>query len=564
MKSNKQRGGKGTILKSTTSIIPLYKSSSYNPKNATETHGLDVNNIFYEKEIIEMENDLPKQDIYEFNIDINDLKIDKSDDKYKKRYFDTYEVLTEEEYQEILTKLNLDLKNETIKSFIYEGCPTNNIYCKEVIRGGKKKLKGGDTVLQVASRNDDIRKLQEYCRLYGGNLKEDNRVINIIKELKDMKNEADIFEYINSHNYVYSKDKEEILYLYNNLRDIFHAIRNGGTPINKQYKIEVKRFKVDSSLASLNIASDPYYFTQNITYYDYNADIILGFQKDQFDINTAYSREMKAYIDAQYEYIRGLPVKDTRVLKDYTRLKSFTLYQEYCKDKTNFFTNFKSICLQNAETVPEYFTKKMSNSFASYIIEELGLEPYRAREILNKGYEENADSIYATISKDQWTRILDNYIKDLNRIILNAPAVTIPFVCYRGSTFDYITPNETEVGRKAKFNSTRSSSISFNYKASKEYYNKGTDPNRILYKILVSEGCKLLFVSPLAGNHIIHEMELIVPSIHSFISGGTDAWKVLDTSNNINNKNNICMDENDKIKSKKLILLPPEPQTYYF
>ena len=557
MKSNKKKGGE-SVIAANMPIIPLGELYKHDLKTTTETHDPDVNNIFYEKEIndINLVPNIPKNNIYDMEFDSNMLK-----DSGKTFY--TCKVLTEEKYQEILTKLNLNLKNETIKSFINEGCPANNIYCKEVenntglIRGGKKKLKGGNTVLQVARDSGNIIKLEEYCRQYGRNLKENNRVIEIIKQLKGETREF-ISEYINTHEYIYTKDKEEILYLYNELPDIFNAIINGGRSITKQYKIEVKRFKVNSSIASLDIAADPYYFIQDITYYDYNADIILGFQKEQFALYTAYSQDMKDYINSQYEYIRSLPVKDTRVLKDYTRLKSFTLYQEYCKDKEHFLKNFKSFCIQNADC----FTKKMSNSFASYIIEELSLDKLTAIKILNKGYEEDADLIYEKVTKEQWANILDKYIKDLNRIILNAPPVKNPFVCYRGSAFDYIKPNGMEVGKKAKFNSTRSSSISFNYKASKEYYNKGKDPNRILYKVLVTEGCKLLFVSPLAGNHIIHEMELIVPSIHSFISGGPDAWTVLETSNNINNKNNICMDENDKIRSKKIILLPPE--THYF
>jgi hypothetical protein len=555
MKTNRKKGGIDTIINSTSSkLIKLDTMQKHISKLHTEVH---PNDIYHEKEIIEMENDLPKQNIYEFNIDINDLKIDKSDDTYKKRYFDKYEPLTQDKYNKILKSLNLDLDNEYIKSFINNNC-INDIYCEErKVSGGnnKKKLKGGgDTVLQIASKNaDQLRKINDYCRLYGKNLKNNNKVLSLINDLDSSVN---ISAFITSHDFT-DDNKNEFLYLYNNLPDIFNIIKDG-IKITKSYEIEVNRYKVNSSLAALNISDTSYYFTQYITYYDYNADIILGFQKEEFRINEVYSEEMKQYIKDQFDYISRLSPKDTRVLKDYTRLKSFTLYQEYCKNKDNFITSFESICLKNGDNREEYFTKKMSNSFASYIIEELNLDPYKAREILNKGYEDDADKIYSTISPDTWKKILDKYYNDLNRIILNAPEVKFTFVCYRGSTDDYIKPAAGDESLQAKFTSTRTSSISFNYKASKAYYDKGNEENRVLYKILVSVGCRLLFVSPLAGTKIIYEMELIVPSKHSFISCGTNAWTVLHTSNNINNKNNICMDPNDKIKSKNIILLPPE------
>lgn len=76
------------------------------------------------------------------------------------------------------------------------------------------------------------------------------------------------------------------------------------------------------------------------------------------------------------------------------------------------------------------------------------------------------------------------------------------------------------------------------------------------------KGCKIIVVTPLAGSEIIHEIELIIPADHKFIAvkddKNTDAWKSYEVPNNIDNKNNICIDPNDYVGTKKLILLPNE------
>jgi hypothetical protein len=101
---------------------------------------------------------------------------------------------------------------------------------------------------------------------------------------------------------------------------------------------------------------------------------------------------------------------------------------------------------------------------------------------------------------------------------------------------------------------TRPSSLSFNFDASLFFYKKGYSENRTMYRVLVTPGCKLLFITPLSHYTLKNEMEFILPLHHVFTS--YDLFTRINAYNNFRNKSNICLNYNNKLNSKDIVLLP--------
>lgn len=466
--------------------------------------------------------------------------------------FDSYiEINTKEAYEYCDKIINELVNKDILINFLDNKCHLNDNYCSPIIIGG------GETILQSTTAAD-IEMLKEYCKTYATiiNTKEEDVVLKIIggKEEEVKVNLSNLSD----------KHRESYEFLDDKLKNICTIIKNNYKENIKHYDIMFIKYDVDNADKLLEINERINLFQNSLIYYDYNEDIILDYQKEQLQLYEINRKEINSFIFEQLIYINSLPPEKKRVLIDYTRLKSFTLYQEYCKDETpdklEFLNNFKRIFSSEGD---DAIILNMGNAFADYIIkmyEVMRKVSFSDKDtFLKKSYKDNADEIYKSITREEWIYILDYYIIDLNLLILGAPAVTHEFICFRGVSFDYIKPAAVDLNKQIVFSSKRSSSVSFNYKAAKKYYDMGIEPDKkTIYKVLIKKGCKLLFITPLAGKEIVNEMELILPSNHSFMSVGQNKWQVLKTYNNINNLNNICIDINDGIRSKNLILLTPE------
>ena len=312
-------------------------------------------------------------------------------------------------------------------------------------------------------------------------------------------------------------------------------------------------------------------FKLHIKCIEYNKKIILGYQYEQLKYWSLNNKKIDDYLEDQYNYINDLNWEEKTILKDYTRNGSFDLVIAYMKDKENFKQNYIESKKTYYKDIPNDFTDdqiflhKLSNGFSNYIIPILKQRsPLVTQEDIDKIFTKNfydaADEIYLLITDDEWKIILKNYIKDLNEIILGAPPTTCDFYGYRGSANDYINRQQTIINDEIiqyDFASTRFSSVSFSFNSATHYYNLGEDETaKTLYKVYIKKGCKLLFVTPLSGNEIKNELELITPLYQIF---GILDKEPYESYNCINNNHNLFFDsDKNKYRTKTIILYPAQ------
>ena len=309
-------------------------------------------------------------------------------------------------------------------------------------------------------------------------------------------------------------------------------------------------------------------FKLHIQCIEYNKKIILGYQYEQLKYWRLNNDEIDKYLEKQYKYINDLTWEKKTILKDYTRNGSFDLVIAYMKDKENFKQNYIESKKTYYKDIKENFTNdqiflhKLSNGFSNYIIPilEKRSPSVDIDKIFTKNFYDDADDIYISITDDEWKSILENYIKDLNEIILGAPPTTCDFYGYRGSANDYINRQHKIMNDEIiqyDFASTRFSSVSFSFNSATHYYNLGEDETaKTLYKVYIKEGCKLLFVTPLSGNEIKNELELITPLYQIF---GILDKEPYESYNCINNNHNLFFDsDKNKYRTKTIILYPAQ------
>jgi hypothetical protein len=331
---------------------------------------------------------------------------------------------------------------------------------------------------------------------------------------------------------------------------LYYFITNNDQDLNYKYTINFYNYNIDNYDIIVYDQGSPNYSTEFIrecSFKEYNREIILSYEIFQFD----YRINLQNYIDQQMQYISTLTNAEKNIIKDYTRPRTFNFLNEYIINPTpGFISRYKQ--KWNLRAV----NAKLSNSFCDII--STVLPHINIDAIKNKQYFDNADSSYNFITEDEWHIILQIYLVELNRIILGAPATTDNFLCFRGSSSDYIMQNNTYTTQNEVINiylsNSRPSSISFNFDAANMFYKLGSANNSIMYRILVTPGCKLLFASPLSHNATKGEMEFIVPLHHVFAT--IDLFTKVEAYNNFNNKNNICLNAVDKLNSKDIILLP--------
>jgi hypothetical protein len=331
---------------------------------------------------------------------------------------------------------------------------------------------------------------------------------------------------------------------------LYYFIANNDQNLSYSYTIDFNNYDIDHYDIIEYNQRHPNYHTQFIrkcNHKEYNKEIILSYEIFQY----YYRDNLQNYIDQQILYISTLTNAEKNIIKDYIRPRTFNFLNGYI---TNPTPGFISRYLQKWNL--PFVNTRLGNSFCDIICAVL--PRININDIKDNGYYDDAHISYNSITENEWQTILQLYLIELNRIILGAPATTTNLFCFRGSTSDYVVQNNTFTTPNDVINvhlsNSRPSSISFNFDAAKFFYNTGSYNTSIMYRVLVTPGCKLLFATPLSHNDTKYEMEFIVPIHHVFASN--DLFTPTEAYNSFNNKHNICLNQIDKINSKDIILLP--------
>jgi hypothetical protein len=484
--------------------------------------------------------------------------------------------VSNDEYNKIIDKYDLTSYIESLNNNVL-GTYEKQVLSDE-INGGAKE----NTVLQYANiSNFNFSKLRRYCKeFYSSDVNNVDEILhNYNTAIGVISGECSLAQ-LTLTKEEKQNIEDQVNYFNTNMQDIQKIMQDNNGKKIIPYQIRFDKIEVDKYLVqfSSSLVQDttqkraikPYKFDKCFEYYDFNKDIILGYQGYQLQYFQDNNAEINNYITAQNNYIKKLSDKQKRVLTDYTRYKSFTLYQEYVKASeknfvghpivANFFTSVQGYKPEKTEGgINNTLLEEMGNAFIDFI-EELNifnLDNYKS--FYSMGYNDKASKSYLDITDVQWQQIISMYLKELNSIILDAPRVPKRFICYRGVSNDYTIPKNS-INAKDRtvpaYISSRTGSISLNYEKSKYYYDLGTDKSKsTMYRVLVLEGSQILFVSPLASDEIIEELEFITPLNQIYIS---ESWHRQEKFNNYKNKNNICMTKTDRINSKDLILLPSD------
>jgi hypothetical protein len=392
-------------------------------------------------------------------------------------------------------------------------------------------LQGGAEIDLLTTENLD--ELTRFCRNYKGNPKESNS--NVSNDV-----------------------------VLNNYQKIYTAIKSNNNQSSSSFKLPYilnyeaeKRITYNiNDLLSYTILN----FERNSIFYDYNKKIIMGYELMQHTYHNEI--QFQQFIDKQQDYIYNLSNREKNIIKDYIYPSSYNIINEYFKKNKILDQSFYNIIDQELKTYA------LGNAFCDFILEEIpdlldsvSAASYTVDLYKNLGIDYEDKNLYLLIPLNNWNNILNKYIIELQIIINNAPTVTEKFVTYRGVSAinKQIVENDSLQGTISEdvpiSKTDRFISVSLNYEASNSFYNHANPDDSRLYRIIINKGCKLLFITPLAPNNLKNEMELLLP-INSLLYS-PDNFKPNKAYNSFDNKNNICLFEEDAINSVDLILVPP-------
>jgi len=421
----------------------------------------------------------------------------------------------------------------------------------------KEKIFGGfDQNSETLEKNEEI--LQDFCNFIG------SVGFNLDKSFNQINQELDNYKRTNPPRWS-QQDLENFQQFLNNNRQS-HTTTN---------EVEYPDYNVNSYHMPTLPSRSQYSFTYRFRKYNYK--LITSYDIDNIkypstaqdgnvirDINF---ENMKDYILKQLEYINGLDEISKNIIKDYTRPYSYDLLKVYMVDPSPGFLDR----YRNKKGITREQTKQcLGNAFCNIIFNVRNIQDQATQErIKNKTFDEDADDVYNRITEEEWRRILQIYLCSLNEVILAAPPVKKYFTCFRGSRQDdYAVPLPNQLVLNSDFTTTpihfypsnlRPVSLSFNFEASKTFYNFPPANGPTLYRVGVYPGCRLLFASPLTDFYLKRECEFFVPANH--IVASFDVFTRRLDYNNRSNGDNICSTESHNgIYTKDVLLFPANPE----
>jgi hypothetical protein len=333
---------------------------------------------------------------------------------------------------------------------------------------------------------------------------------------------------------------------------------------NKEEKEYSHIIPIDPTYSYSNCIEDgSYNIPKGYSCYDYNKNIITAYESNFYTERN--KRAIDNFIKQQQEYLRTLPIKSKRIIQDYTNQTSFAYY-------CNYLTEISGTPVENADwRVIKNFGDAFYTQIHKLHPDILNITNYNAWLATDRK-PETADFVLHNFTNDQWNKILEDFMKDLNDIIIEAPPVEEEIYCYRGVSDHYIKNGvgsdiitiENENYNMRPFKSSRLSSFSLDFNASKEFYNIcGNKPNKCLYRITILPHCRVLYVAPLSVYK--YEIEILAPSnstfYYNFDKSTDDDLKTSMCYNNIEKKYGICSKNDNSFNSFDSVLaLTPQPE----
>ena len=299
----------------------------------------------------------------------------------------------------------------------------------------------------------------------------------------------------------------------------------------------------------------PKKYIKKYKYREYNKDLVLSYE-NQLIKNLEYT---KSFMSKQLEHIKSLTLKEKLIIRDYTN-RAFLLLTEYLNrtnDDFDFLTAF-------VDKYCEGRGMEIGNTLFHQIREYM-LEQYD-KDILEEGQdiksifdipvgEYSIPEYIKDLTLEDWSKILETYINDINELILTAPLLEFPIYAFRGSKTDYMVENTTVKTKDAKgkpieergFKSARIASYSLDSKHSFYFYDAKLSSST-MYRTLIVPGARVLFLASLSRHP--YEMEIITP-INQVSVKISERQTINKYTEEI-----LCVTDDKKFASIDIVLLP--------
>jgi hypothetical protein len=333
-----------------------------------------------------------------------------------------------------------------------------------------------------------------------------------------------------------------------------------------EYKIHYTPRYEYSNCQEIPQQDPPNHLKKSYNCREYNEEIVTAYEKNFFNDDNQVA--ISEFIEEQKNFIERLDVREKRIIQDYTNDKSFRFYNKY---KSSEPTNDSWV--DSGKDFGDAFYIQVFELRLQTIIDGKTRQEWMRENRVNKT---NQSKIILT--KDEWVRVLNQFMMDLDAIIMKAPPVKKPIYCYRGVTSHYIRggndvnpvifsgmPDISTITthRMKSFVSTRLSSFSLDFNVSNNFFFYSTSTDKSLYRITILPLCKVLYVAQLSV--FSNEVEIIAPSNSIFYynidNTGNDLTPVL-SNNNITKKYGICSPGEESFNSFDSILaFTPQPPT---
>lgn len=379
------------------------------------------------------------------------------------------------------------------------------------------------------------------------NIKDDDINKDLIQYCNDIKNgdNEDI------QNFVEENDNN-ILKSTKYLKDI---IKNNKGTIKKNITISYNPVYDYNNCNKKTTPNNDVETSKEFSYKKYNKDIIEAYEKHFLDNFSKWEK----FIEKQKIYIENLSTENKRIIQDYTKPSSFDFYKlsksNTAEDITKFNNDPKLFGDSFYKQINQLYPEKFSKDYQNWLLN-------------NRTHQYSISEFKDILSSDEWIKVLNQFIKDIDNIIKEAPIVTEILYCYRGVSNHYIKNGDYSKSYNVRiFTSDRLSSYTLDFNIAKNFSYLGDKPTdfNCIYRTAIMPFSRILYVAQLSL--IPNECEFISPTDSVFIYNvDTDRNDIIpkESYNNINNGYGICSKQDDLFYSLDTILFSTlQPDDYF-